>query len=92
MSRVLLLGASSLVGRFLSPRLTEAGHNVDAVGRQPAPDGLPTGVQWHMLDLTTPSEVNRIPECDVVVSLLPPPLLPRLVVQVSLVRLSHCKD
>ena len=71
MSRVLLLGASSLVGRFLSPRLTEAGHNVDAVGRQPAPDGLPTGVQWHMLDLTTPSEVDRIPECDVVVSLLP---------------------
>ena len=71
MSRVLLLGASSLVGRFLSPRLTETGHTVDAVGRRPAPDGLPTGVRWNMLDLTGPNAVDRLPECDVVVSLLP---------------------
>jgi uncharacterized protein YbjT (DUF2867 family) len=71
MIRVVLLGASSLVGRFLILRLTVAGYSVEAISRQPAPAALPPSVHWNTLDLASPNAVDRIPDCDLVVTLLP---------------------
>jgi nucleoside-diphosphate-sugar epimerase len=70
---VLLLGASSLVGRFLVERLAEGGIETVAVSRQvqtPAP-----GVQWLKTDLTAPVLPPRV-QAKLAFSLSPIWLLP----------------
>jgi nucleoside-diphosphate-sugar epimerase len=48
---VLVIGATSIVGRYLLPRLRSAGHDVHAVSRRPAPSWSPPGVTWHRADI-----------------------------------------
>lgn len=45
---ILVVGASGQVGRFLLPRLAARGYTVDALSRNPRPDGMPEleGVRW----------------------------------------------
>lgn len=50
--RAVVTGATGLVGHFLLPRLAEAGWEVAAVSRRPAPAALPAGVRWHAKDIT----------------------------------------
>lgn len=50
MKPLLLLGASSLVGHWLPPRLAAAGYSVHAVSRQARPAGHPAA-HWHQADL-----------------------------------------
>src|SRR4051812_29656337 len=71
--RVLVLGATSLVGRFLLPRL--AGANVTALSRSPPEEATP-GTTWLAGDLTDPDLPARLPEADVVFSLMPIWLIP----------------
>ncbi len=88
-ARVLLLGATSLIGRFLTPRLAGAGLTALAISR--APPATPerdvgqkaAGVlRWASGDLTAPETLTDIPPAAAIVSLSPiwllPPALPRL--------------
>ncbi|OYX35461.1 MAG: epimerase [Caulobacterales bacterium 32-69-10] len=76
---VLVLGATSLVGRFLLPRL--AGAKVAALSRAP-PEKSHPGVSWLTGDLTDPDLPARLPRAATVYSLMPiwliPPVLPVL--------------
>lgn len=84
MSRVLVLGARSLVGHFLMPRLLADGLEVHALSRRgsphtetarpaAAPGGQPI---WHAADLDVPGWSRGLTGMDVVISLAPLWLLP----------------
>ncbi len=65
-----VLGASSLIGRFLLPRLDTAGTPFHAVSRH-----APLDPRWVQADLLAPS-LTQLPWADRVVSLIPVWLLP----------------
>ena len=77
---VLVLGATSLIGRFLLPRLVAQGAEVFAISR--APRAPTPGVQWIEADLTAPNWVAKSPSAATVFALMPiwllPPALPAL--------------
>ena len=77
---ILVLGATSLIGRFLSPRLVEAGCAVTAVSR--SPPHPPWDLTWVCADLTDPTLGRRLPPVNAIVSLSPiwllPPVIPAL--------------
>lgn len=71
---VLVLGAASLIGRFLLPRLAAAGTPMVALSRVPR---APTaGVRWVVGDLTRPATLGSIGPVERVFSLSPIWLLP----------------
>ena len=76
----LVLGATSLIGRFLLPRLAAAGAEVFAISRAARPS-MP-GVQWIEADLTSPDWAAKMPPAATVFALMPiwllPPALPAL--------------
>ncbi len=61
MSRVLLTGASGLIGTELLPLLRRTGHDVHATGsaKPPAGDG---GASWHRCDLLDPDTTRALVE------------------------------
>ena len=75
---MLVLGATSLVGRFALPRLAEAGWSVAALSRADRPPA--EGVTWLRGDVHDPD--LRLPQAEVALSLSPiwllPPALPGL--------------
>jgi nucleoside-diphosphate-sugar epimerase len=71
---VLVLGATSLVGRFLTPRLAARGE-VAALSRRPPADG-PAGVRWIEGEVGDPDLAARLPAAKTVFSLMPIWLLP----------------
>ncbi len=88
-ARLLVLGATSLIGRFLTPRLAEAG--LDAVAISRAPPCIPErdvaqkaagNLVWAPGDLTAPETLPELAPADAIISLSPiwllPPALPRL--------------
>jgi len=88
-ARILLLGATSLIGRFLTPRLASAGLNTLAISRAPpsAPERdvaqkAAGALQWAPGDLTAPDTLPEFEPADAIVSLSPiwllPPALPKL--------------
>ena len=52
--RVLLTGATGFLGRAALKALTNRGHEVLALSRQPAPMHLPAQVRWLKSDLNQP--------------------------------------
>lgn len=70
-------GASSLVGRYLLPRLLAAGYRVLALSRHPAPPAQP-GIEWLQLDIG--EQVKAVPLADgaIYIHLAPIWLLPAL--------------
>jgi nucleoside-diphosphate-sugar epimerase len=72
--KLLVMGATSLIGRFLMPRLTQAGMGVTAISRVGRPASL--GVHWLQGDLADPDLAQRLPKADAVISLSPIWLLP----------------
>jgi nucleoside-diphosphate-sugar epimerase len=77
----LILGATSLVGRFLTPRLSAAGERPLALSRR-APEHA-DGAQWLVGDLTAPDLAAGLSPLSTVYSLSPiwllPPALPQLI-------------
>lgn len=69
LSPLLVLGATSLVGRFALPRLRESGVAYTAVSRQAGADGV-------QADLKTPEGLAALPGAQTVLSLSPIWLLP----------------
>ena len=78
---VLVLGATSLIGRFLVPRLATLGVEAIALSRKPTrpPDG---SLRWLQVDLDGPQLGTALPDAATVISLSPiwalPPALPAL--------------
>ena len=70
---VLVLGATSLIGGFLLPRLGSAGIAAISVSRAPRPGA--EGLTWLQADLTAPAEFVA-PPAPTVLSLIPIWLLP----------------
>jgi nucleoside-diphosphate-sugar epimerase len=80
MTRVLVTGATGLVGHFLLPRLQAAGMTVHALSRRPQ---SAADLCWYAGDLSASSDwVRRLPEMDLCIHAAPlwllPPLLPQL--------------
>ena len=75
---LLVLGATSLVGRFLLPTAASTGRRVQAVSRAPPPASGPA--EWLQADLTAPSLL--LPRASQAVAVCPiwllPPALPAL--------------
>jgi nucleoside-diphosphate-sugar epimerase len=72
--RILILGATSLVGRFLTPRLAAAGDRPLALSRR-SPDGE-AAAEWLVGDLLDAGLAERLPPLSTVYSLSPIWLLP----------------
>ena len=75
-----MIGASSLVGGYLIPRLAAAGLAPLAVSRRPAPPASPSEAQWARVDVTR--QPSAIPAAATAVHIAPlwlaPPLLEAL--------------
>lgn len=72
---VLVLGATSLVGRFLLPLAAERELGIIAVSRRSAPGDTRPGI-WINVDLTAPGSLCHLPQAQTVLSLSPIWLLP----------------
>lgn len=77
-TRIVVTGATSLVGRFLLPRLQEAGLEVHAVSRGPRPEGAPEGIAWHTLDIERGPQAWDLDRVSHVIHVAPLWLLPNL--------------
>jgi len=88
-ARIVVLGATSLIGRFLTPRLASAGLNAVAISRAPprlhqrnVEQKAAEALQWAQGDLTAPDTLPKLEPADAIVSLSPiwllPSALPRL--------------
>ncbi len=82
-ARVLLLGATSLIGRFLTQRLAAAGVHATAISRAPpCPPERDGGrkaadvLDWVGGDLTAPDTLGALGPADAIISLSPIWLLP----------------
>lgn len=73
---VIVLGASSLVGHWLLPRLDQAGFHIHAISRRTPPAARHDTTVWHRFDVTSANGFATLPACPVAVSLLPLWLLP----------------
>lgn len=51
--RVIVTGATSLIGDYLLPALVQAGFQVHAISRNPPAASNPPGLHWHRLDIST---------------------------------------
>lgn len=59
--RIFVTGGSGFVGRHVVCRLVELGHEVHASGRSSArPAILPESIEWHQVDLLSPSAQMRL--------------------------------
>ena len=76
---ILVIGATSLVGRYLLPRLAEHGHSVHAISRRPLDASAP-GARWFRIDVA--HEAAALPPAPTAIHLAPlwlaPPLVARL--------------
>lgn len=81
--KVIVTGATSMIGHFLLPRLVEAGYEVHAVSRGHVinPGTAVANVTWHQADITHPEQLPRL-DAVALIHLGPlwllPPLLPTL--------------
>lgn len=81
--KIIVTGATSMIGHFLLPRLVEAGYEVHAISRGYVanPGAAGANVIWHQADITHP---GQLPKLDAVALIhlgplwLLPPLLPAL--------------
>ena len=75
--RVVVTGATSLIGDYLLPGLLNSGYEVHAISRKPPSYGGKSGLCWHHADITqeTP-EITR--DADVLIHLAPLATLPPL--------------
>ncbi len=72
--RLLILGATSLIGHFLMPRLAQTDFDVTAISRRDQHGDA--GLKWLKGDLGDPELRRRLPKVDAVISLSPIWLLP----------------
>jgi len=84
-NKIIVTGATSIIGRFLLPRLLEAGYEVHALSRKNNPDPAKGNrgnrFFWHQVDIDDPGQLPKI-DGAALIHLAPlwllPPLLPIL--------------
>jgi nucleoside-diphosphate-sugar epimerase len=81
-NKIIVTGATSIIGRFLLTRLLEAGYEVHALSRKNNPDrGVISSLFWHQVNIDHPEQLPRF-DAVALVHLAPlwllPPLLPAL--------------
>lgn len=82
-NKIIVTGATSIIGRFLLPQLLEAGYEVHAVSRDGIEKLSAKGEKlvWHLADISNPERLPRI-NARALIHLAPlwllPPLLPVL--------------
>lgn len=80
--KIMVTGATSIIGGFLLPSLLDAGYEVHAISRQPV-QGLSSTAKlvWHQADISQPRQVPHA-NAQILIHLAPlwllPPLLPVL--------------
>ncbi len=80
--KIMVTGATSIIGEFLLPNLLDAGYEVHAVSRRPA-EALPSNGKliWHQADVSEPAQIPDV-GVQILIHLAPlwllPPLLPVL--------------
>ena len=80
--KIIVTGATSIIGEFLLPNLLDAGYEVHAISRRAA-EALPsTGkLIWHQADMSEPAQIPDV-NAQILIHLAPlwllPPLLPVL--------------
>lgn len=57
--KVVVAGASGFVGRLLTPRLTDAGHQVVALSRRPDPHAKAEGVEFRAVDVGDTAQLEQ---------------------------------
>ncbi len=79
-SVVLVVGATSQIGRSLLPRLADAGYTVQATARRARPDYLQDDdrIGWHRMDYATRTALPPLGAADSLIHLAPLPALPPL--------------
>ncbi|KIO49292.1 NAD-dependent epimerase/dehydratase family protein [Nitrosospira sp. NpAV] len=81
--KIIVTGATSIIGRFLLPRLVDAGYEVHAISRnyRENPDEIDKRMFWYPLDITHPEQLPGV-NAQALIHLAPlwllPPLLPVL--------------
>jgi nucleoside-diphosphate-sugar epimerase len=81
--RIIVTGATSIIGQFLLPKLANSGYEVHAVSRndRSSPITIQKNIFWHSSDISHPEQLPRL-SADALVHLAPlwllPPLLPVL--------------
>ena len=73
---IVVIGATSLVGRYLLPRLAAAGGAVQAISRRPS-EAVPPGARWFRIDVAR--EPAALPPAPTAIHLAPLWLAPPLV-------------
>lgn len=68
--RVVVIGATSLIGDYLLPILVNSGYDVHAISREPPGYGAKSGLTWHHLDITRDG-LEVIKDADVLIHLAP---------------------
>ncbi|SEA43126.1 SDR family oxidoreductase [Nitrosospira multiformis] len=80
--KIMVTGATSIIGEFLLPNLLDAGYEVHAISRRPA-EALPSNGKliWHQADVSEPAQIPDV-DVQILIHLAPlwllPPLLPVL--------------
>lgn len=78
---VMVVGATSQVGRFLLPRLVQGGYRVIALSRHGAPEWADREMQdvlWLKADIHDPGDLDALPAAHVLIHLAPLMILPTL--------------
>ena len=75
--RIIITGATSIVGQFLLPRLAAAGNEVYAISRKNSSNlvTIHKNIFWHSSDISHPEQL-RCPSASALVHLAPLWLLP----------------
>jgi nucleoside-diphosphate-sugar epimerase len=80
--KIMVTGATSIIGRFLLPNLLDAGYEVHAISRRSA-EAVPSNGKliWHQADISQPEQIPGV-NAQILIHLAPlwllPPLLPVL--------------
>lgn len=87
--KILVTGATSMLGRFLLPRLLDAGYEVHAISRAPSENPNMTNINttdkkmfWHQADISHPEQLPHI-NAQALIHLAPLWLLPSVLPVVS---------
>ena len=88
--KVIVTGATSIIGRFLLPRLVNAGYEVHAISRncRENPGETDKKVFWHPGDVTHPEQLPRV-NAQALIHLAPLWLLPPLLPVLSLLQIKR---
>jgi uncharacterized protein YbjT (DUF2867 family) len=60
--KIIVTGATSMIGHFLLPRLIAAGYEVHAISRKPPVAAASSGkeINWHAADITNPENLPKL--------------------------------